>query len=98
MHGYYLYNDQFSAYHFIGAALMGVFWLALIGLPIWAVVRLTRHQQRPTTAVAAVTPRAGETAREILDRRLAVGEITHEEYANTRKLLDTQNFNEGAGQ
>jgi putative membrane protein len=48
---------------------MGVFWLLLLGLIVWLVVRLLPGSSGGTTRPAA------ESALEILDRRLASGEI-----------------------
>ena len=58
-------------------------WVALLGFGVWAVVALTRGRGPATPASGAVEPRA------ILDRRLAAGEITPEEYARVRGLLDS---------
>lgn len=51
----------------------------LISLGIWAVTRLTGN---PSAAPLMETPR------QILDRRLASGEITTEEYAHARHILE----------
>jgi len=54
--------------------MMGIgllFWLVLLGLAVWVIVRTTRSG-RPE-------PR-GEAAEEILRRRFAAGEIDAEEY------------------
>ena len=48
---------------------MGVFWLILLGLIVWLVVRLL-----PGSSNGTPLP-TGETALEILDRRLASGQI-----------------------
>ena len=48
---------------------MGVFWLVLIGLVVWLVVR-----SLPGSGDGK-TRKTGESALEILDRRLASGEI-----------------------
>lgn len=66
--------------------LMPVVWVTLIGLVIWAVVRLTQpnsHQQGPVEPGAV----RRESAQEILDRRFASGEIDAETYAQTRDHL-----------
>jgi putative membrane protein len=47
---------------------MGLFWLILIGLIMWLVIRLLPGS-------AGVTRISGESPLEILDRRLAGGEI-----------------------
>lgn len=61
------------------ALLMVVFWTLLVG----AAVMVVRALRRPRQA----TP--GADAREVLDRRLAQGEITEEEYSHRRELLNT---------
>ena len=52
----------------LGWLAMGLFWLALLGLIVWLVVRLL-----PGTGDGTRRP-AGESALEILDVRLARGE------------------------
>ncbi len=61
-------------------SLMTLFWAALIGLAIWAAVRLMAPRGSGTHPVA--TPRA------TLDARLASGAIDAEEYARLRRLLE----------
>lgn len=66
--------------------LMPVVWVTLLGVIIWAVVRLaqpTGHQQGPVDHDAA----RWESPQEILDRRFASGEIDAETYAQTRDHL-----------
>lgn len=60
--------------------VMMLAWPLLLGLAAWAVVALTR-ERRQTERIQQPTPR------EILDRRLAAGEISEEDYARTRHLL-----------
>jgi putative membrane protein len=52
-----------------------LFWAGLIALLVWAV----RSSAGPR--------RGGDTALEVLRRRLAAGEITEEEYERIRRLL-----------
>jgi putative membrane protein len=66
-------------------SLVMLAWVALVGVAVWAVARLTTHGF--DTAGGARTPPA-ESARQILDRRLAAGEIDAEEYARIRHQLD----------
>jgi len=47
---------------------MGVFWLLLLGLIVWLVMRLLPSSGRTSRPV-------GDSAAEILDRRMASGEI-----------------------
>lgn len=64
----------------LAMSVMMVFWVAVAGLAVWAVVRLTVKDH---TATATMTsPRA------TLDQRLASGEIDTEEYAHLRRVMD----------
>ena len=65
---------------FVGMGVMLLFWGSLIWLVVWAVMRITRTE--PTRSDAR------ESARSILDRRLAAGEIDADEYARTRRTLE----------
>ncbi len=58
---------------------MLVLTLLTIGLVIWALVALTR---------TPATPRTLEAPRTVLDRRLATGEISEDEYVSARRLID----------
>jgi len=62
---------------------MGVFWLVLIGLIIWLVVRLLPGSGGGTTH------NTGESALEILDRRLANGQIDVEPWTAQRAAILT---------
>lgn len=71
-----------SGMGFGGWLFMGLFWLVLLGVIIWAVVRLlpARHN-----GYAGSNTR--ETPEEILDRRFARGEIDAETYQAQRATL-----------
>ena len=60
---------------------MGGFWLVLIGLIIWLVVRLLAGSDSGTTR------NTDESALEILDRRLASGELDAETWQVQRAAL-----------
>jgi uncharacterized membrane protein len=60
---------------------MLVLTLLTIGLVAWAVVALSRT---PTS------PRVLEAPRTVLDRRLASGEISKDEYVSARQLIDEE--------
>ncbi len=89
------YGGGMTAFGWLG---MGLFWLVLLGVIVWLVVRLgtsgTRVPPQPP-AVPPATPPAGPPAApsrtaaalEILDRRLAQGEIDVETYRATRDAL-----------
>lgn len=59
--------------------LMLLLWAVVIGLGIWAVARLTRSNTSQGTL---------ESPRQILDRRLASGEINGQQYAEARRLVE----------
>jgi len=63
-------------------ALTPLLWVALIGVVAWAIIRLTQ----PDRSAGAVT-RPGESAREVLDRRFASGDIDGETYDRMRRKL-----------
>jgi putative membrane protein len=68
---------MFNGIHSMGSGgwvLMAVFWVALLALMVWPLMRLlpTRTDERRDATDASHTPR------EILDRRLADGEIDAE--------------------
>ena len=60
------YGNGMGSFGWLG---MGVFWLILLGLIVWLVVRLLPGSSERTTRVT------GESAQEILDHRLASGAI-----------------------
>jgi len=60
---------------------MGVFWLILLGLIVWLVMRLLPGSGGGTTR------NTGESALEILDRRLANGQIDLEPWQTQRAAL-----------
>lgn len=62
--------------------LMPLIWIVLLGVIVWAVIRLA---QRPTDRTADQQRR--DTPQEILDRRLAAGEIDADAYRQARELL-----------
>jgi putative membrane protein len=64
-----------------GWALMAVFWLVVIAGMVWAAVVLVRNTDPSSGSVAAVGPS------EILDRRLASGEIDAPTYDELRAKL-----------
>lgn len=64
-----------------GWIAMVVFWVALIALIVWAVVRVF-----PSAGKDEAGPRA-ETPQEILDRRFAAGELNVETYRSMQETL-----------
>jgi putative membrane protein len=64
---------------------MPLFWIALLAVVIWAIVRLVSPGGAPRE-VDGAGPRR-ESAREILDRRFAAGEIDADTYTRARERL-----------
>lgn len=70
--------------------VMGLFWIALIALIIWLVIRLLPSHGQAGTTTASMTlpaPQVQESPLDILDRRLAQGEIDLETYQVHRATL-----------
>jgi len=65
----------------LGMLAMGVFWLILIGLIVWLVIRLLPGSNSGTTRDI------GESPFSILDRRLASGEIDLDTWQAQRAAL-----------
>lgn len=61
---------------------MGVFWLVLLGLIVWLVMRLL-----PDGNGGGTTRDAGESTLETLDRRMASGEIDTKAWQTQRDAL-----------
>lgn len=74
---------------------MGLFWLVLLGLIVWLVIRLLPGKSHDTTTAttSAMAPTASSVpstvapALAILDERLASGEIDLETYRTIRAAL-----------
>ncbi|MCU0271549.1 MAG: hypothetical protein MUF83_23310 [Acidimicrobiales bacterium] len=78
------YSGPWSGTAWVGMALMMLLWAAVIGLAVWGIARAASAPQgRP------------ESARDVLDRRLAAGEIDAEEYAQARHLLQHHDVSPG---
>lgn len=71
------------------ALIMLLFWLPLIGLGIWLVARVTRSQPHVNAAAPAAQHYPVDSARGILDRRFASGEISAEDYTQMRRVLES---------
>ncbi|WP_211373953.1 SHOCT domain-containing protein [Cellulomonas fimi] len=66
-----------------GWIAMVIFWVAVLALIVWAVMRVF-----PAGGARGSAPRV-ETPQEILDRRFAAGEIDSETYRAMRVALDS---------
>ncbi|MFF7353932.1 MULTISPECIES: SHOCT domain-containing protein [Streptomyces] len=66
-------------------AFMPIVWIVLLGVVLWAVVRLTHSPGHSSGPGPGWQPR--ETPEEILDRRFASGEIDADTYTEARERL-----------
>ena len=73
------YRDGYGWSHGGGMIFMVVLWFAIISLGFWLVTWLTRKDESAPQE---------ESPRQILDRRLAAGEIDASQYAQARRLID----------
>ena len=82
-------HGGFSGMHLLGGLLMLLFWALIIGLVVWLVIRLT-HSASSQPSQAALPAQSGQpdSLLETLRRRLAVGEITAQEYDELRQKLN----------
>lgn len=82
------YGGGMTGFAWIG---MGLFWLALLGLIVWLVIRLLpgKSQEPKAATLAAISPVASASAPAlaILDERLASGEVDVDTYRTIRATL-----------
>jgi putative membrane protein len=64
-----------------------LFWLALVAVAVWALVRFLGHQTRPGTRSQRDDLPNGLSAEEILRQRYARGEIDDATFARIREQL-----------
>jgi putative membrane protein len=65
----------------LGWVATGAFWVLLLGLAVWLIARLLPGSAKPTTA-------AGDSPMEILNSRLAGGEIDLADWQAQRATLE----------
>ena len=80
MWGYYAPGTGWMGW---SMALSTLFWLALLGVIIWGIVRLTSRRGRSTVQAPPLS------AEEILRQRYARGEIDAQTYETMRERLQT---------
>lgn len=68
-------------------AVMPLIWIALIGLIVWAAVRLTQQSPQTRRDDRDRGEERSESAQEILDRRFASGEIDADSYTEARRRI-----------
>jgi putative membrane protein len=73
------YGHDMNGSDWVWAPVMMVFWVVVLGIVVWAVIRLA-HRDR-------IGGSGSETALDELDRRLARGEIDVDEYTRRREAM-----------
>ncbi len=68
-----------------GMGFGSIFWLLTIGLIVWGIITISNNNRRNQSPQLS---ESGETALEILKRRYASGEISHEEFERMKKELN----------
>ena len=76
------YQGDWGFAGLFGMGMMILFWGAIIWFAVWAIARATRTESSQAVPL--------ESARAILDRRFASGEIDAEEYASARRILESR--------
>jgi putative membrane protein len=66
---------------------MGVFWLVLLGLIVWLVVRLLPDSGSGSGSGNSPSRSTGDSALDILDRRLANGQLDLQSWQAQRAAL-----------
>lgn len=72
-----------GSFGFGGMGFGWVFWIILLGVIIWAVIKITNNNRSPYN----IHHFAGGEALDILKKRYANGEITKEQFADMRRDL-----------
>ena len=70
-----------------GWLFMSLFWVLLVVVVVWAAAHLCPGRRDTVATTAGPTPEPGEQPQQILDRRLASGEIDVETYEKLRATL-----------
>jgi len=88
---YRMYEDNMdNGWHWLMAVVVFVMLVLVIGLVVWLVRSASTHRAHAAhagPAPGAATTAATETPLQILDRRLAEGDITPEDYQARSALL-----------
>ena len=80
-----MYWDHMTGWGWTMMIFWSLLWVGLLGVVIWAVANWTRAGAAPSQPTGQS---AHPTARKLLDRRLASGEITIDEYHARKAALD----------
>ena len=71
------WNGSGSNWSLMGGTML--FWIAVVGLLIWLVLRATDRNRHDIKTI--------DSPKATLDRRFATGEVTLEQYVEARKWL-----------
>src|SRR5919197_1828584 len=82
-HPWTMYWDHMNGWGWTMMTVWSLVWVGFLGVIVWATV----HWVRTGSADAAVESRSGRSPAELLDERLARGEIDVDEYERRRAAL-----------
>ena len=81
-----MYWDHMNGWGWAMMVFWTFLWVALLGVGLWGVIYWTRGDS--STSSQRQPPPRDKTAREVLDERLARGEIDLTEYQSLRDALE----------
>jgi uncharacterized membrane protein len=76
------WNGSGSNWFLMGGMML--FWIAVVGLGIWLVLRVTDRDHHDIKTI--------DSPKATLDRRFAKGEVTLDQYIDARKLLESKHL------
>jgi putative membrane protein len=82
-----MYWDHMNGWGWTMMVFWSLIWIGFLGLIAWALVQWSRGSPK-SSAESASTKATTKTAREVLDERLAAGEIDVDEYQKRRAVLE----------
>lgn len=84
-----MYWDHMNGWGWTMMVLWSLIWIGFLGVLAWAAVQWIRGGGAQTSnEPASPTKTINKTAREVLDERLAAGEVDVDEYQNRRAALE----------
>jgi uncharacterized membrane protein len=80
--------DHMDGWGWTMMVFWSLIWIGFLGVLAWAAVEWIRHGSRSASGPTQPPHATENTAREVLDARLAAGEIDVEEYQKRRAAIE----------